>query len=127
MDTRTGNLLRVLDRTALEILLALLEGPLTEKALLPSVENAGQPAVHKKLGQLERAGVIRRSPDEGKRGRLWSLVAPVPTADSIKGILGLADALDAADAAVREETRSRLNALSAFPSGLRIVKAGNDS
>jgi predicted transcriptional regulator len=126
MDARTGNLLHALDRTALEILLALLEAPLTEKDLLPKVRSGGQSAVHKKLGQLAREGVIRRTPNEGKRGRLWSVVAPGPTASSIQGILALADALDEADAQARQAARSRLNAVGKTQSKLRVVDASNN-
>lgn len=124
MDTKTANLLRILDEVAIEILLALLEGSMTEKSLVPKIENAGQSAVHKKLGQLERAGLLRRSPDEGRRGRLWSLVAPGPTAESISSILALADALGAADAQLREGTRRRLDALDGARPSLRILEAG---
>jgi DNA-binding MarR family transcriptional regulator len=126
MDARTTNLLRALDGTAVEILIALLESPLPEKALLKKVGGATQSAVNKKLQRLEQAGLIGRSPAaENKRGLPWSIIEPGPTATLLKAILSLATALDAVDQHTRQTKLDRLAKIKNAGPKLRVVGSGD--
>jgi len=107
MDNRTANILRALDVTALELLVALLERARSEKDLVEGVENVTQSNVHKKLQRMERAGLVR-APAEGTRGKPWEVAAPRPTAAFIQSLFALSDALDAADSESRANLSSRL-------------------
>jgi DNA-binding transcriptional ArsR family regulator len=120
MDTRTTNLLRALDGTSLEILAALLENPLSEKSLVRVVKDATQPTIHKKLQKLEEVGLIKRPPFEGKRGLPWSVVAPQASANLLRAVLLLSEALDSADQQVRQGLLKRLDESS--KPALRVVK-----
>ena len=115
MDIRTANLLRAIDATALEILVALLERPRSEKALVEDLENVAQSSAHKKLQRMEQAGLLR-APAEGTRGQPWEVAAPLPTSAYVESLLALSDSLDAVDAQSRAVTRDRLARRPARPS-----------
>jgi DNA-binding MarR family transcriptional regulator len=107
MDSRTTQLLTVLDAPALDLLVFLLSEPMTEKGLC-SLSGLNQPQVHKKLSRLEKAGLIEHPAGESGRGLLWEVVAHEATRRLISALLSLTEALDNADQATRNVLRERL-------------------
>lgn len=120
MDNRTTNLMRALDGTGLEILAALVEGPMSEKTLVGHVRSATQPTIHKKLQKLANVGLVKRPPTTGKRGLPWSVVAPQESTALLRAILLLSEALDSADQQVRQGLLQRLEETSR--PALRVVE-----
>lgn len=108
MDIRTTNLLKALDATAVDLLIVLLEKPLSQKALLEKVGGVTQSNAHKKLERLANAGLIRQQPGVRSRGRTWEVAAPAPTADLLTALLSLSDALDVVDQRERMALHERL-------------------
>jgi DNA-binding transcriptional ArsR family regulator len=122
MDVRTSQLLKVVDAAAAELLLILLERDLSEKELVGVADGLPQPTVHKKLGRLAEAGVIKQGAYAPGRGSPWSVVAPKEVASFLAALFGLADALDQADASERAQARGRIaKAQAAAKPDLRIV------
>jgi DNA-binding transcriptional ArsR family regulator len=112
MDTRTANLLRVLDGLAAEILLTLAEGSFSEKELLGKMRvGVTQSAVHKKLSKLEAVGLIHRPRVAKERGQPWSLSERVATLRMLESSIALSEALDVADRKARQEFRDRIDTL----------------
>ena len=78
MDARTTSLFDALAHPGAALLLALADGEATEGQLLSGLAGTSQPTVNRRLGDLERLGVIEREAGRPKApGRAWRLVEPV--------------------------------------------------
>jgi hypothetical protein len=122
MDVRTSQLLKVVDAVAADLLLILLERDLSEKELVRAADGLLQPTVHKKLGRLAEAGVIKQGAYAPGRGSPWRVIAPREVAGFLTALFGLADALDEADASERAQARGRIaKTQAAAKPSLRIV------
>jgi predicted transcriptional regulator len=107
MDTRTSQLLDVLDPLAIDLLLAILERPRSEKELVLAI-GASQPTVHRRLNSLAHVGIIDQPTAEGQRGQPWRVTAVGETKGVIAAVFDLADALEASDRQTRAGGRRSL-------------------
>ena len=125
MDTRTTQLLRALDPTSAELLVALLEEPRSEKILLEEFGSVPQATGHRKLQRLADAGLIRRNSHETSRGAPWIPTAPQPTTKFLSALFSLVDALEAVDQRDRNAIRDRLALSKPEEAELRLVEGSS--
>lgn len=106
MDIRTSQVIAAIDPLAVDLLLNLLPGPLSEMALIESTSGATQPTGHRKMRRLGEAGIVRQ--DTEGRGKPWRVSAPQETAVLLQALFDLVDGLEDLDSRERQDSRDRL-------------------
>ncbi len=107
------------------MLLALADGEATEGQLLSGLAGTSQPTVNRRLGDLERLGVIEREAGRPKApGRAWRLVEPVATEAILQSALDLSDILAVSEQRRRQAAKRRLKRARAARLGMRKVDGG---
>lgn len=106
MDSRTTQVLRSLDPVSADILAALCGQSLPEKRLVEQLPDIPQPTLHKKLGRLAEADLIKRP--AGSRGQPWEVRAAGETKALLDALLALSDRLDELGRSERSLMRKQL-------------------
>lgn len=126
MDTRTGQILAVLDSAGASMLLALLEGPLTEAELLSAAGEPGQSTGNRRLHRLREAGLVTQERGKSRApGRQWSLIHPAEIEALLDALLKLVSAVDLSDRQLREAAAGTLKRARAQRLGIHRVQPAN--
>jgi predicted ArsR family transcriptional regulator len=123
VDDRTIAIVKALNPTGLDILLTLLPGPATERAIIEALE-LGQAKINRQLAQLATAGLISRESSKPHTPNLaWQVNHPVESDGLLQRLLDLADAVEAASRVQRDGTRSHLARARADRLGIRVAES----
>jgi len=122
VDAQTTSLLDALAHPGAALVLALCEGEATEADLLSAVGATSQATANRRLGELERLGLVERDSGKAKApGRVWRLVEPAPTEALLRAALDLADILATSEQRRRQAAKRRLKRAHAARVGMRRV------